>query len=105
MAEPSAVTPSPQQILDLPMQENDAEAATIREYLIALLAAVWTEQEGFSGKRPFGNSGWDGELEISLVRAGWVAGKVDADGYIEAVDSRAAHRLIASAIQALGASR
>lgn len=46
-------------ILDTPMQENDADAATIRDYLKALLLRLWEQGEGFDGKRPFGNSGWN----------------------------------------------
>lgn len=49
-------------ILEIKMPENDAEADTIGDYFRALLMAIWTEGEGFSGKRPFGNSGWDSEL-------------------------------------------
>lgn len=51
-------------------QPNDAQAATIRDYLKALLLAVWDEAEGFSGKRPFGNSGWMYDVYASLERAG-----------------------------------
>ena len=39
-------------ILMLTMQPNDANAATVREYLLALLKEVWREGEGFNGKRP-----------------------------------------------------
>lgn len=52
------------------MAPNDAYAATVREYLVALLAAVWDEGEGFDGKRPFGNSGWEGEVLEALDAAG-----------------------------------
>lgn len=96
--------PTPQQILALPMQENDAGAATIRDYLIALLAMLWDEKEGFNGKRPFGNSDWDGHLVIALVRAGLVDGEIDEDGYLDGCDDDAVEELIADAIQALGYS-
>lgn len=46
--------------------ENDAGAETVRDYLKALLAALWNEGEGFSGKRPLGNSGWEHELLVPL---------------------------------------
>jgi hypothetical protein len=48
--------------LDLKLPENDAGADTVRDYLKALLLKLWEEEEGFSGKRPFGNSGWKHEL-------------------------------------------
>lgn len=44
-------------ILDIPMEENDANASTIREYLKALLSHLWAEGEGFSGKRNEGKYG------------------------------------------------
>lgn len=70
---------------------NDAGAATVRDYLIKLLALVWAEDEGFDGKRPFGNSGWTYDLMEALMNAGIVA-KDDDD---------TAHQLIADAIQHL----
>lgn len=42
----------------IPIQENDAGAKTIGEYLKKLLLTLWDEEDGFSGKRPFGNSSW-----------------------------------------------
>ena len=59
-------------VLDVPMGENDAEAATVRDYLKDLLSTLWREEEGFSGKRPFGNSGWKYELYAALTAAGLI---------------------------------
>lgn len=64
-------------VLDLPMGENDANAATVRGYLKALLTKLWEDGEGFSGKRPFGNSGWERDLHFPLVKAGRVAGEIE----------------------------
>ena len=89
------------EILSLPMDENDGGAATIRDYLKGLLSKLWLEGEGFSGKRPFGNSGWDFELYKPLIKAGLVMGKLDGDGYIEDLDNKAADKLIFEAIDAL----
>jgi hypothetical protein len=97
--------PTPRQILDTPMRENDAGADTIRDYLVKLLAALWDSGEGFSGKRPFGNSGWEYELYDSLGRAGHIRYVEDDRGYCEDADTRAGNRLIAAAIRALGATR
>lgn len=91
------------QVLNLPMPDgNDANAATIRDYLIALVRQVWAEQDGFSGKRPFGNSGWDNDLYGPLIKTGLIGGVVDEDGYIEDVDANAGDRLILAAIDELG---
>ena len=92
---------TPEQVLDLPMQGNEAGAATIREYLIALVRGVWREREGFSGKRPFGDSGWHRELYVALGAAGAVNATVTADGFVVNVDGHAADTLIAAAIDEL----
>lgn len=86
-------------ILDTPMPGNDVDAATIRDFLLELLATLWQEGEGFSGKRPFGNSGWQHAVYHALVEAGHVEGRIDADGYLEEVDERAADHLIARALR------
>lgn len=57
-------------ILKIKMQDNDANARTVGEYLIMLSQKCWQETEGFSGKRPFGNSGWDFEIYQALAAAG-----------------------------------
>jgi hypothetical protein len=66
-----------------------------------LLAEVWREEEGFSGKRPFGNSDWQHDLMIPLVKAKVIEGKLDVDGYIEDYDRKNGERAIADAIAAL----
>lgn len=58
------------QVLDLPMLDNEANAATVREYLIALLRQLWSDGGGFSGKRPFGNSDWEYVI-YHAVKAGF----------------------------------
>ncbi len=71
---------------------------TVREYLHSLLKTLWEQGEGFSGKRPFGNSGWQGDLLDPLIKAGFIPGvvHVDEDGEedIECTDRRAAHAFI-----------
>jgi hypothetical protein len=85
-------------------QPNDADAATVRDYLIALLETLWREQEDFSAKRPFGNSSWTFDVYWALGQAGAVAITFDADGYLDdfpAESQRAADNLIHAAIHAL----
>jgi hypothetical protein len=88
-------------VLNLPMQPNDADATTVRGYLVKLLTELWEHQEGFSGKRPFGNSGWAYDLYLPLLAAGLVTGTLDEDGYIDQIDDLEADRLIADAISQL----
>lgn len=87
-------------ILDLPMDENDAEAKTIRDYLKALLTALWEQEEGFSGKRPFGNSGWTWDVYRALVKGGAIKGKI-VEGDLVEHDQDAGDKLIYAAIRSL----
>jgi hypothetical protein len=93
------------EILKIEMQENDANAKTIGDYLKALLRQLWREGEGFSGKRPFGNSGWDYDLYKALARAGAISFESEEyeDGHIEyyEFDTKEGAKLIYSAIEAL----
>lgn len=93
-------------ILAVPLPaDNDAEAATIRDYLIKLLMKVWEEGECFDGKRPFGNSSWDYDLYGALARAGMITVTWDEWGGIDSFTSEEEDRaisLIRSAILELG---
>lgn len=98
---------TPAAVLALPMRPNDADAATVRDYLVALLAALWEESDNFSGKRPFGNSSWPYDLYETLGKAGLVEVIWDEDGYIRMFgpgQQQFADRLIADAIKHLGVS-
>lgn len=63
---------------------------TVREYLRTLLMTMWEEGEGFSGKRPFGNSGWEYDLYKPLIAGGFIPGKLDEDGYVDTFDEKVA---------------
>lgn len=92
-----------EQILDLPMEDNDANARTVREYLVALASVLWEGGEDLV-KRPFGNSGWQGEPLDALIKAGLL--NVDKLEYGEWEDydaeRRKGHEMISKAIDALG---
>lgn len=101
--------PTPAQVLAVPMAENEADAATIGEYLIALLEGIWEDTE-FSGKRPFGDSGWRIDLYAALGHAGYITCEFDGDGYVRECDDETGDTLIREAIASLypakkGASR
>jgi|SRR6185437_2403463 len=75
---------SREQVFAIPMERNDIDAPTVGEYLKALLMHLWEDGEGFSGKRPFGNSGWNWDLYTAVVRAGLTTGhgeETEDDGY------------------------
>lgn len=88
-------------ILDLELGRNDAKAKTVREYLKALLVTLWDKDEGFSGKRPFGNGGWKYDIYAALIKAGVVTGKLDDEGCVETCDESKADKLILGAIKSL----
>ncbi len=67
---------------------------TIREYLELLLLTLWDDQEGFSGKRPFGNSGWEYDLYQPLVKGGFIDGELDSEGYIYKINKVEAHAFV-----------
>lgn len=90
------------QLLDLALPPNDSGARTVRGYLTALLETLWTEEEGFSGKRPFGNSGWQYDLYAPMARAGLVTATFDGDGFLDTFDDAAADTMILAAIRELG---
>lgn len=91
-----------ERVLSCPMDKNNADATTVREYFIELLSTLWQEDEGFSSKRPFGDSDWQYDVYLALHRAGLIDGLVlDSDGYVEhfsRADQLAADDLIQKAI-------
>jgi len=91
---------SAERILMAPMPPNDADAKTVKDYLKALLSELWREEEGFNGKRPFGNSGWQFDVYFALVRAHVIDGKIQ-DGDLIEVDQKHGDAMIQSAIAAL----
>jgi hypothetical protein len=88
------------EVLDVELGPNDAGASTVREYFARLLIAVWDEEEGFSGKRPFGNSSWKHELYAPLVKEGLVTGSFDEEGYVDTMDTEAADKMLREALLA-----
>ena len=88
-------------ILSCPMQDNNAEANTINQYLIALADSVWEQDESFSGKRPFGNSGWKYEIYEALARNGFIKCTLYDEGDIDDIDTAEGDKLISLAIETL----
>lgn len=62
--------------------EFDGEQVTLKELLGRLLVKVWVEGEGFSGKRPFGNSGWQYEIIDGLYAIGAIQDEDDGDDMV-----------------------
>ena len=92
--------------MDVRFYSNDLDVSlTIREFLRELLLALWEEGEGFSGKRPFGNSGWKYQVYASLVKEKFIEGTLDREGYLQDYDRRAAHELLQKLIVAAMANK
>lgn len=89
------------EILNLPMPTNDAEAKTIGDYLRTLLSTLWDREESFSGKRPFGNSGWQHDIYSALIAGYAVAGTLDDEGYVLEIDTAAADACVQAAISSM----
>jgi hypothetical protein len=58
------------QVMYCRMDKNQAGAKNIKEYLQALLTTLWKDKEGFTGKRPFGNSSWHLDMAKALIQNG-----------------------------------
>lgn len=83
-------------ILEINIGHTDAsnEEITIRGYLGQLLLKLWNDESSFSGKRPFGNSGWKLDLYKGLIESKVIKGSLDDDGYIQSVDADAGEHVI-----------
>lgn len=90
------------EVLNARVEGGEIGTCTVRDYLLTLLETLWEEKDGFSGKRPFGNSGWEWDLYTALVTAGLLDGLIDEDGFLaefKAADQ--ADEMIAEAIASL----
>lgn len=91
----------PKAILDLELGRfHDAQGSTIRDYMKEMLTALISEGEGFSGKRPLGNSDWLAQLALPLIEAGIIAGVVE-DHCAEDFDWTEVEQVLIVAIQGL----
>lgn len=88
--------------LDYKFPSSDLyKTVTVRQFLQELLLTLFREGEGFSGKRPLGNSGWTADLVKAAIRGGFCSGTLDEDGYLDFVDEKAFEALMARCIRAL----
>lgn len=104
------VTPTNEEVLALKFYCDDLDReVTVREWLMEMVKVLWKEQEDFSGKRPFGNSGWSLDPALAMVKKGWISGEystyVGWDGkpheYLEDMDDLTYNRLMNSAVESL----
>lgn len=84
--------------LSLRFNSDAGDNLSIRDYLYKLLDTLWKEEEGFSGKRPFGNSGWMYELYTPLVKNDIIEGTLDENGYIDDLNYKQANGFVSALI-------
>lgn len=84
--------------LEVRFDSDAGDGLTVRDYLRTLLETLW--REGFSGKRPFGNSGWEYDLYAPLIKAGFLKGELDDEGYVRSLDRAAAEAYVFDLINA-----
>lgn len=90
--------PNVAQVLATPLHDEIEE--TIGDYLCALLERLWEEEEGFSPRRPFGESAWQVPVYEALIRAGYVKGVLGGPGNaVIECDYMAADNLIGRCIR------
>jgi len=91
-----------EKVLNTKIESHDFnDPITLKRYLQKLLTTLIDEEESFSGKRPFGNSGWLWDVYLALIKAGHIPGKLDEDGYIEEIETKDADNLINNCIEHL----
>lgn len=69
------------QILNCPHKNDNGTSTTVGEYLCKLLTKLLTDVEGFDGKKPYGNSGWELEILESLNEYGYLYAQSGSDDY------------------------
>jgi hypothetical protein len=94
---PMATKPLDKSVLELEVHGDFT--GTLRDFFKELAVKVWEEGEGFSGKRPFGNSGWEYPVYRALIESGSVPGRLDKHGNIEECDEREVHRLVTQLVR------
>jgi len=83
------------QIKDIEFSSYEMDSdVTIGDFLTELLATLWSEKDEFSGKHPFGNSGWEYDLYRPLIEHGIIEGSFDEYGDFEDFDQRLADKII-----------
>lgn len=90
-----------QDALDVRFSSDAGDDLSIRQYFEQLLITLWEEGERFSGKRPFGNSGWEYDLYQPLILGGFIKGTLDTDGNVVDVNEQKAFVYVRNLIREL----
>ena len=93
--------PEIEDVLKFVYSGRDLGECSIRYYLVELAKQCWIKEDGFNGKRPFGNSGWQWDIYFALAEGGFVDGQKDEDGNWDNVDQRKAEEIILACFEKL----
>lgn len=85
--------------LDIKVDGPYGKKITLRNYFRELLLVLWHEGDGFSGKRPFGDSGWEYDIYAALIKHKFIDGTLDEDGYVDDFDAKAASAFVSDLIE------
>lgn len=88
-------------ILSLPVHSHHVDGVkvvTIRQYFFDLLKTLWLEQDEFSGKRPWGSSGWEYDVYATLIMYQLIPGDLDEDGCVTAINEKEAKEFVLNKI-------
>lgn len=86
--------PEIEDVLKFVYSRWDLDECSIRHYLVELAKRCWVKEEGFGGKRPFGNSGWKWDVYYALADGGFVTGTKDDEGNWVDIDCKKAESII-----------
>lgn len=88
-----------EEIFKLPVMRHDLGASIpLGEYFYQLFTMLWNENESFNAKRPWGNSGWDYDVYVTLIKHGLISGSLDEDDYIESFNIEEASQYVLNEI-------
>ena len=87
--------------LDTSFESMDIGTVTARAYLKRLLHDLLMKGESFSGKRPWGNSGWEHELAMPLSIAGVIDADIEDERYAYPKDEDDYKAALAALVEAL----
>lgn len=82
------MTKTPNELLNLPVEDTNTDAKTLGQYLFQLLESLILEGEGFDLVSPFGVEEWHVPITHALILEDVIDGALDEYGRIEDYDGK-----------------
>lgn len=83
---------------------NGNDPRTVRNYLKDLIKQLWLQGSDFSSKRPFGDSSWQQDVYLAMVKESIIDGEIDTDDELVSFDVFKSDELILRAIDYIWAT-